>query len=113
MPQDQTQSNSSDAARLAAAAEALEVNDDALSAGPRMSGLSTRALHAGQDVDPATKSRAVPIYATTSFLFDDAEHAARLFGLQEFGNIYSRLMNPTVDVLKKRLARAGGRARRA
>ena len=110
MPQDQTQSTQAEAARLAAAAEALQPDHDGVGTKPQMSGLSTRALHAGQDVDPATKSRAVPIYATTSFLFDDAEHAARLFGLQEFGNIYSRLMNPTVDVLEKRLAALEGGA---
>lgn len=64
----------------------------------------TIALHGGQDVDPTTKSRAVPIYQTTSYVFDDTSHAARLFGLQEFGNIYTRLMNPTTDVLEKRIA---------
>ena len=102
--------NPTDAAQLAAAAEATSVREDGLHAEPQMNGLATRALHAGQDVDPTTKSRAVPIYATTSFLFDDTEHAARLFGLQEFGNIYSRLMNPTVDVLEKRLAALEGGA---
>ncbi len=71
-------------------------------------GLGTLALHGGQEPDPTTKSRAVPIYATTSYVFDDTDHAARLFGLQEFGNIYSRLMNPTVDVLEKRLAAMDG-----
>ena len=76
--------------------------------GPRMDGLGTRALHAGQPVDSDTKSRAVPIYATTSFLFDSTEHAADLFGLRQSGNIYSRLMNPTVDVLEKRLAALEG-----
>ena len=98
------------AARIKAVAEATEVQNGHAKAKPQMRGLSTRSLHAGQDVDPATKSRAVPIYATTSFLFDDTEHAARLFGLQEFGNIYSRLMNPTVDVLEKRLAALEGGA---
>lgn len=73
-------------------------------------GLGTLALHAGQAPDPATTARAVPIYATTSYVFHDAEHAARLFGLQEFGNIYSRLMNPTNDVLEKRLAALDGGA---
>lgn len=68
----------------------------------------TLALHAGQEVDPTTKSRAVPIYQTTSYVFDDADHAARLFGLQEFGNIYTRLMNPTTDVLEKRVAALEG-----
>lgn len=64
----------------------------------------TQALHAGQVVDPTTKSRAVPIYQTTSYVFDDTSHAARLFGLQEFGNVYTRLMNPTTDVLEQRIA---------
>ena len=67
-------------------------------------GFNTRALHAGYDPDPTTHARAVPIYQTTSFTFDDSEHAARLFGLQEFGNIYTRIMNPTTDVLEKRVA---------
>ena len=66
--------------------------------------LGTKALHAGQDRDPATNARAVPIYQTTSYVFDSAEHAANLFGLKEFGNIYTRIMNPTTDVLEKRLA---------
>ncbi|MEM7681437.1 MAG: O-acetylhomoserine aminocarboxypropyltransferase/cysteine synthase [Planctomycetota bacterium] len=70
----------------------------------------TRALHAGQTSDPTTNSRAVPIYATTSYNFNDTDHAAALFGLQEFGNIYSRLMNPTVDVLEQRLAALDGGA---
>lgn len=70
--------------------------------------LGTRALHAGQEPDPTTNSRAVPIYATTSYTFNDTDHAAALFGLSEFGNIYSRLMNPTVDVLEKRLAALDG-----
>jgi O-acetylhomoserine (thiol)-lyase len=69
---------------------------------------ATRAVHAGQAPDPATHARAVPIYQTTSYLFDDADHAARLFALQEFGNIYSRIMNPTVDVLEKRIAALEG-----
>jgi O-acetylhomoserine (thiol)-lyase len=73
-------------------------------------GLGTRALHAGQAPDPTTRARAVPIYATTSFVFDDSDHAAKLFALAEFGNIYSRLMNPTNDVLEKRLAALDGGA---
>src|SRR5512132_249160 len=68
----------------------------------------TKALHAGQVPDPTTHARAVPIYATTSYTFDDAAHAARLFGLQEFGNIYTRIMNPTVDVFEKRIAALEG-----
>ena len=70
--------------------------------------LGTLALHAGQEPDPATNARAVPIYQTTSYVFNDTEHAARLFGLQEFGNIYSRIMNPTVDVFEKRMAALEG-----
>ncbi|KAF5612587.1 o-acetylhomoserine (thiol)-lyase [Fusarium subglutinans] len=68
----------------------------------------TLQLHAGAVVDPTTKSRAVPIYATTSYVFDDSAHGARLFGLKEFGNIYSRIMNPTVDVFEKRIAALEG-----
>src|ERR1700744_1319322 len=67
-------------------------------------GFNTRALHAGYDPDPTTHARAVPIYQSTSFTFDDTEQAALLFGLQEFGNIYTRIMNPTTDVLEKRVA---------
>ncbi|MCJ1477345.1 Homocysteine synthase [Lambiella insularis] len=68
----------------------------------------TLQLHAGQQPDPTTKARAVPIYATTSFTFNDSAHGARLFGLKEFGNIYSRIMNPTVDVFEKRVAALEG-----
>jgi O-acetylhomoserine/O-acetylserine sulfhydrylase-like pyridoxal-dependent enzyme len=68
----------------------------------------TLAVHAGQSVDPTTKARAVPIYATTSYVFDNADHAARLFGLQEFGNIYTRIMNPTTDVFEQRIAALEG-----
>jgi len=68
----------------------------------------TLQIHAGQEPDPATRSRAVPIYQTTSFTFNDSAHGARLFGLKEFGNIYSRIMNPTVDVLEKRIAALEG-----
>ena len=66
--------------------------------------IDTLALHGGQELDPATGSRAVPIYQTTSYQFRDSEHAANLFALKEFGNIYTRLMNPTTDVLEKRIA---------
>ena len=66
--------------------------------------IETLALHGGQEPDPTTGSRAVPIYQTTSYQFNSTEHAARLFGLTEFGNIYTRLMNPTTDVLEKRIA---------
>jgi O-acetylhomoserine (thiol)-lyase len=73
-------------------------------------GLGTLALHAGQTPDPTTTARAVPIYATTSYVFHDTDHAANLFGLREFGNIYTRLMNPTTDVLEKRLTALDGGA---
>ena len=68
----------------------------------------TLQLHAGQVADPATNSRAVPIYQTTSYVFNDSEHAANLFGLKEFGNIYTRIMNPTTDVFEKRVAALEG-----
>ena len=68
----------------------------------------TLQLHAGQEVDKTTNSRAVPIYQTTSYLFDDAQHGADLFGLRKFGNIYTRLMNPTTDVFEKRIAALEG-----
>ncbi len=68
----------------------------------------TLQLHAGQTPDPVTKSRAVPIYQTSSYIFDDTEHAAALFGLQQFGNIYTRIMNPTTDVFEKRIAALEG-----
>ncbi len=67
-------------------------------------GFSTRQLHAGQQPDPTTNSRAVPIYQTTSYVFKDTDHAARLFALQESGNIYTRIMNPTSDVFEQRVA---------
>ncbi|MBW7992286.1 MAG: homocysteine synthase [Planctomycetes bacterium] len=70
--------------------------------------LETLALHAGQQVDSDTLSRAVPIYQTTSYVFKDTDHAGNLFALKEFGNIYTRLMNPTTDVLEKRLAAMEG-----
>jgi O-acetylhomoserine (thiol)-lyase len=68
----------------------------------------TLQLHAGHEVDQGTLSRAVPIYQTSSYLFKDSEHAANLFGLKEFGNIYTRIMNPTTDVLEKRIAALEG-----
>jgi O-acetylhomoserine (thiol)-lyase len=77
----------------------------------RKFGFETLALHAGQIPDPATGARAAPIYQTTSFVFDSAEHAASLFNLQTFGNVYSRISNPTVAVLEERMAALeGGRA---
>ncbi len=71
-------------------------------------GIGTKSLHAGQVPDPTTNSRAVPIYQTSSYVFNSSEHAANLFGLKEMGNIYTRLMNPTTDVLEKRLAELDG-----
>ena len=68
----------------------------------------TLQLHAGQQIDPTTKSRAVPIYQTTSYGFDNSEHAANLFGLRAFGNIYTRIMNPTTDVFEQRMAALEG-----
>ena len=70
--------------------------------------IETLVLHGGQEADPATGARAVPIYQTTSYQFKNTEHAANLFGLKEFGNIYTRLMNPTTDVLEKRTALLDG-----
>ncbi len=75
---------------------------------PQFTGIETLALHGGQVPDPTTGARAVPIYQTTSYQFQDTDHAARLFGLQEFGNIYTRIMNPTSDVLEKRIAALEG-----
>src|ERR1700710_1941582 len=68
----------------------------------------TKQVHAGAVADPNTHARAVPIYQTTSYVFDSAEHAANLFGLREFGNIYTRIMNPTTDVFEKRVAALEG-----
>jgi len=70
----------------------------------RQTGFETLALHGGQKADPTTNARAVPIYQTTSYLFNDTDHAANLFGLKEFGNIYTRIMNPTTDVFEQRVA---------
>jgi O-acetylhomoserine (thiol)-lyase len=77
---------------------------------PKPQQLATQAVHAGQSPDPATGARAVPIYQTTSYVFQDADHAGRLFALQEFGNIYTRIMNPTTDVFEKRVAALEGGA---
>ena len=74
---------------------------------PKKPGLGTLSLHAGHEID-STNSRAVPIYQTTSYVFSDTEHAAKLFGLEELGNIYTRIMNPTTDVLEKRIAALEG-----
>jgi len=75
---------------------------------PRTPGFSTLAVHAGAKPDPATGARATPIYQTTSYVFEDADHAASLFGLKAFGNIYTRIMNPTQAVLEERLAALEG-----
>src|SRR6202046_5262678 len=68
----------------------------------------TLQLHAGQEAAPTTGARAVPLYQTSSFVFKNAEHGANLFALKEFGNIYSRIMNPTTDVFEKRIAALEG-----
>src|SRR5690606_11318713 len=68
----------------------------------------TLQVHAGQEPDPATHSSALPIYQSTSFVFNSSEHGANLFGLKEFGNIYTRIMNPTTDVFEKRVAALEG-----
>lgn len=73
-------------------------------------GFETQALHAGQEPDSATNARAVPLYMTTSYVFNDSDHAANLFALKEFGNIYTRIMNPTTDVFEKRIAALEGGA---
>ena len=74
----------------------------------RVPGFSTLAIHAGAQPDPTTGARATPIYQTTSFVFNDADHAASLFGLQAFGNIYTRIGNPTNAVLEERVAALEG-----
>ncbi|HEY5505924.1 MAG TPA: PLP-dependent transferase, partial [Coriobacteriia bacterium] len=71
-------------------------------------GFDTRAVHAGAAADPTTGSRAVPIYQTVAYNFKDTDHAANLFGLREFGNIYTRIMNPTTAVLEERVAQLEG-----
>lgn len=86
-----------------------EVRSEASAAAPRPRSVDTIAVHAGQESpDSATGSRAVPIYATTSYVFDSPEHAADLFGLRKFGNIYTRIMNPTTDAFEKRIAALEG-----
>ena len=72
--------------------------------------LDTLCVHAGQEPDPSTTSRGVPVYRTSSYVFKSTEHAADLFGLKELGNIYTRLMNPTHDILEKRIAALEGGA---
>jgi len=68
----------------------------------------TRQIHAGQTPDPTTGARALPIYQTTSYVFNDTEHAQNLFALKEFGNIYTRIMNPTQDAVERRIASLEG-----
>jgi O-acetylhomoserine (thiol)-lyase len=88
----------------------LRIEKEILMSEPKQYQLATQAVHAGQSPDPATGARAVPIYQTTSYLFQDADHAGRLFALKEFGNIYTRIMNPTTDVFEKRVAALEGGA---
>ena len=76
--------------------------------GPREYGISTIAVHAGARPDPVTGARQTPIYQTTSFVFDDSEHASELFNLQTFGYVYSRMTNPTVSVFEERIAQLEG-----
>ena len=71
-------------------------------------GFETAQIHAGQSLDPTTNSVTTPIYNTTAYVFNSSEHAAKLFGLAEFGNIYTRIMNPTQDVAEKRIAALEG-----
>ena len=75
----------------------------------RKFGFDTNCVHAGQAADPATNSRAVPIYQTTAYKFNDTDHAAALFNLEQFGNIYTRIMNPTNGVFEERMAALEGR----
>jgi O-acetylhomoserine (thiol)-lyase len=86
----------------------LSASSNGTEKAPRKPGFSTLQVHAGQQPDPTTNARAVPIYQTSSFIFNDAEHAANLFGLNEFGNIYTRIMNPTNDVFEQRIAALEG-----
>src|SRR5258708_13205601 len=77
-------------------------------AGAKYPGFDTLALHAGQSPDPATGSRAVPVYQTTSYVFRDTEHAASLFNMERAGHVYSRISNPTVAVFEERMAALEG-----
>ena len=79
-----------------------------MSTDPAKWGFETAQIHAGAQPDPTTNSRATPIYQTTAYTFNSSEHAAKLFGLAEFGNIYTRIMNPTQDVAEKRIAALEG-----
>src|SRR5436853_7905112 len=82
--------------------------DATATASARQMGFATRSLHAGHTPDKASLARAVPIYQTTSYVFEDSNHAASLFALQQFGNIYTRIMNPTTDVFEQRVAALEG-----
>src|SRR5260221_5565485 len=84
--------------------------DHDVSSAPRAFGFDTRAVHAGQRPDPYTGARAVPIFQTTSYVFEDPESAAAYFNLQEYGNTYSRIMNPTTAVFEERVASLEGGA---
>jgi O-acetylhomoserine (thiol)-lyase len=84
------------------------MSDETANTTERAMGFATRSLHAGQKPDPATGARAVPIYQTTSYVFENSDHAAALFGLQQFGNIYTRIMNPTTAVFEERVAALEG-----
>src|ERR1700752_3944838 len=79
-------------------------DDVALADDERLFGFDTLAVHAGQRPDPTTGARAMPIYQTTSYVFEDTDHAAELFALQRFGNIYTRIMNPTTAAFEERVA---------
>jgi O-acetylhomoserine (thiol)-lyase len=85
-----------------------QVSERRMPMSDNLKGFATKAVHWGHTPDQDTKSRAVPLYQTTSYTFDDTEHAADLFGLRQFGNIYTRIMNPTTDVLEQRVAALEG-----
>src|SRR5258708_1958079 len=93
---------------MPARAVSISAKQDAKEMTDRLPGFSTLAVHAGAQPDPTTGARATPIYQTTSFVFNDADHAASLFGLQAFGNIYTRIGNPTNAVLEERVAALEG-----
>src|SRR5258708_36600377 len=93
---------------MPARAVSISAKQDAKEMTDRLPGFSTLAVHAGAQPDPTTGARATPIYQTTSFVFNDADHAASLFGLQAFGNIYTRIGNPTDAVLDERVAALEG-----
>lgn len=100
--------NQTDGMQATTSSPAVAKDGSGSSSYDRVFGFNTRALHAGQRPDPATGARAVPIYQTTSYVFEDTEHAANLFNLQRFGNIYTRIMNPTTAVFEERMAALEG-----